>query len=320
MTLGNYNLNTFWLHVSRYQNQLNKLIVVLLSLYLLAFAAELTWRLLPSPEVDGSSASISNAPASRQNANTLRVDIRQLTNLKLFGDPVAQPTAPVVETRIEDAPETNLNLTLAGVVTSSTAEGSAAIVENQGSQNTYGIGDKIDGTNATIQEVRMDRLIIKNGQKHETLMLEGIDFSQNQSVSSASTPRNNAIRQANNNSSQRRSPSRALSGEELALTQGLKSSPSNFTDYISIAPVRNGQGLKGYRVTPGKKPELFNAAGLLPGDILVDINGLDLTDPRQSIQALTALRESEALQMTVEREGQLESIFLELPSTEENEL
>jgi general secretion pathway protein C len=320
MTLGNYNLNTFWLHVSRYQNQLNKLIVVLLSLYLLAFAAELTWRLLPSPEVDGSSASISNAPASRQNANTLRVDIRQLTNLKLFGDPVAQPTAPVVETRIEDAPETNLNLTLAGVVTSSTAEGSAAIVENQGSQNTYGIGDKIDGTNATIQEVRMDRLIIKNGQKHETLMLEGIDFSQNQSVSSASTPRNNAIRQANNNSSQRRSPSRALSGEELALTQGLKSSPSNFTDYISIAPVRNGQGLKGYRVTPGKKPELFNAAGLLPGDILVDINGLDLTDPRQSIQALTALRESEALQMTVEREGQLESIFLELPSTEETEL
>ena len=320
MTLGNYNLNTFWLHVSRYQNQLNKLIVVLLSLYLLAFAAELTWRLLPSPEVDGSSASISNAPASRQNANTLRVDIRQLTSLKLFGDPVAQPTAPVVETRIEDAPETNLNLTLAGVVTSSTAEGSAAIVENQGSQNTYGIGDKIDGTNATIQEVRMDRLIIKNGQKHETLMLEGIDFSQNQSVSSASTPRNNAIRQANNNSSQRRSPSRALSGEELALTQGLKSSPSNFTDYISIAPVRNGQGLKGYRVTPGKKPELFNAAGLLPGDILVDINGLDLTDPRQSIQALTALRESEALQMTVEREGQLESIFLELPSTEETEL
>jgi general secretion pathway protein C len=320
MTLGNYNLNTFWLHVSRYQNQLNKLIVVLLSLYLLAFAAELTWRLLPSPEVDGSSASISNAPASRQNANTLRVDIRQLTNLKLFGDPVAQPTAPVVETRIEDAPETNLNLTLAGVVTSSTAEGSAAIVENQGSQNTYGIGDKIDGTNATIQEVRMDRLIIKNGQKHETLMLEGIDFSQNQSVSSASTPRNNAIRQANNNSPQRRSPSRALSGEELALTQGLKSSPSNFTDYISIAPVRNGQGLKGYRVTPGKKPELFNAAGLLPGDILVDINGLDLTDPRQSIQALTALRESEALQMTVEREGQLESIFLELPSTEETEL
>jgi general secretion pathway protein C len=321
MTLGNYNLNTFWLHISRYQNQINLLIVVILSLYLLAFAAELTWRLLPTPESNTQVTSAANTARSNKNtSNSSRVNIQRLSALKLFGDPISQANAPVVEAIIEDAPETNLNLTLTGVVTSSTVDGSAAIIENQGSQNTYGIGDKIDGTNATIKEVRMDRLIIKNGPKHETLMLEGIDFSQNSQVSQPARVRNSAIQQADNNSPQRLTPSRKLSDDALELTQNLKNSPSNFTQFISIAPVRNGQGLKGYRVSPGKKPELFNAAGLQPGDILVDINGLDLTDPRQSIQALTALRESEALQMTVEREGQLESIFLELPSAEETEL
>lgn len=318
MTLGNYNLNTFWLHVSRYQNQINLLIVVLLSLYLLAFAAELTWRLIPVPTNNAQSAATSSPVASRKSAGNSRVNIQQLSDLKLFGDPVAQASAPVVETRIEDAPETNLNLTLTGVVTSSTAEGSAAIIENQGNQNTYGIGEKIDGTNATIKEVYADRLIIKNGPKHETLMLEGIDFSQNLPVSSSTSRRQPS--QSATNSPQRRKPSLTLSRDAIVATQNLKNSPSNFTDFISIAPVRNGQGLKGYRVSPGKKPELFNAAGLVAGDILVDINGLDLTDPRQSIQALTALRESEALQMTVEREGQLESIYLELPSSEEIEL
>ena len=315
MTLGNYNLNTFWLHISRHQNHLNKLIVVLLSVYLLAFAAELTWRLLPSPDVGNQNVSVSNTPTSNRSANNSRVNIQQLANLKLFGDPVAK-AAPVIETRIEDAPETRLNLILAAVVTSSTAEDSAAIIANQGTQNTYGIGDKIDGTNATIQEVRMDRLIIKNGAKHETLMLEGFDFSQDQSASPAPRQASRANQPLRINTSK---PAQ-LPEKVLEASRNLRYGPSNFTDYISIAPVRDGQGLKGYRVSPGKKPELFNAAGLVAGDILVDINGLDLTDPKQSIQALTALRESEALQMTVEREGQLESIFIELPSTEETEL
>ncbi|MEO0369481.1 MAG: type II secretion system protein GspC, partial [Pseudomonadota bacterium] len=281
MTLGNYNLNTFWLHISRYQNQINLLVVVLLSVYLLAFAAELTWRLIPVSANNAQSAVRSSPTASRQSNNTARVNIQQLSNLKLFGDPVVQASVPVVETRIEDAPETNLNLTLTGVVTSSTTGGSAAIIENQGNQNTYGIGDKIDGTNATIEEVYADRLIIKNGPKHETLMLEGIDFSQNAPVPSSTSRRNNAAQSATNSPEPRR-PALTLSNDALAATQNLKNSPSNFTDFISIAPVRNGQGLKGYRVSPGKKPELFNAAGLVAGDILVDINGLDLTDPRQS--------------------------------------
>jgi general secretion pathway protein C len=320
MTLDNYNLNTLWLHVSQYQNQFNKLVVILLSLYLLAFAADLTWRLLPTPETNTQGVSVAKSTNSGASANNSRIDIQKLKNLKLFGDPVAQNAPAIVEARIEDAPETNLNLTLTGVVTSSTTDGSAAIIENQGNQNTYGIGEKIDGTNATIKEVYMDRLIIKNGPKHETLMLEGIDFSQNQAVTPSPAPQNEAIRQADSNSSLRSLSGTNLSKGAAAITQELKNSPSNFTDFISIAPVRNAQGLKGYRVSPGKKPELFNSAGLLSGDILVDINGLDLTDPRQSIQALTALRESESLQMTVEREGQLESIFLELPSAEENEL
>ncbi|TDF36436.1 type II secretion system protein GspC [Alteromonadaceae bacterium M269] len=315
MTLGNYNLNTLWLHASRYQNHVNWLIVILLSLYLLAFAAELTWRMLPAPE-NNSSAAVATGPASaRQSNSPARVNIQSLMNLKLFGDPVVV-TEVVEEPTIIDAPETTLNLTLTGVVSSSATDDGAAIVESQGKQNTYGVGEKIDGTNAIVKEVYNDRLILKNGPRHETLMLEGVDFNDSTSVS-ISQSQNLTPQRATARSATPQIQSRRLSEAALEATRDLQQSPSNFTDFISIAPVRDGTGLKGYRVSPGRKPELFNASGLVPGDVLVDINGLDLTDPRQSIQALTALREAESLQITVERQGQLESLFLELPSEEE---
>ena len=80
MTLGNYNLNTLWLHASRYQKHVNWLIVILLSLYLLAFAAELTWRMLPAPESNGSAA-VATGPASASQSNSpTRVNIQSLMN------------------------------------------------------------------------------------------------------------------------------------------------------------------------------------------------------------------------------------------------
>lgn len=300
ITLKSDNFQQAWSSLTRHQHRIAQALVILLSLYLLAFAAHLTWRLLPSPDQDA----LPNQPmATSQSGNQrARVNISDIQRLDLFGKPQAQVNQPAV---VEDAPQTNLNLTLTGVVASNNAEQGAAIIENQGKQNTYGIGEKIDGTNATVNEVFADRIIIKNGPRMETLMLDGIEFNKGKQLtnqrSSGPSPAPAAQR-------------RSLSREAAQATHALQSSPANFTDYIAISQHMVDGELKGYRVSPGKKPALFQAAGLQTNDVVTEINGLDLTDIQQSMEAMSMLRETESLQLTVNRDGDLLTLYLDLPS------
>jgi general secretion pathway protein C len=75
--------------------------------------------------------------------------------------------------------------------------------------------------------------------------------------------------------------------------------------------------LSGYLVSPGKKPTLFKAAGLKSGDVITELNGLDLTDIQQALEAMNMLKELQSLQMSVQREDELITIYLDLPAGEE---
>ncbi|MDP5039564.1 MAG: type II secretion system protein GspC, partial [Paraglaciecola sp.] len=219
----------------------------------------------------------------------------------------------VVVKEVTEAPVTKLNLTLTGVVSSSDKEAGAAIIENRNQQQTYGLGEKIDGTNATLAEVYVDRVIIKNGPSKETLMLDGVDYSKpsKQSIvpinSRETSPSDNEVR-------------RTLSTEAVQATRELQQAPANFTDFINISPHRPDGELLGYKVAPGKKASLFKAAGLQAGDVVTELNGLDLTDMQQSLEAMNALREAESIQMTVDRSGELLTIYLDLPAGDEEAL
>ncbi|MFC6438641.1 type II secretion system protein GspC [Bowmanella sp. JS7-9] len=292
-------------HLNRY---LPGAVVVLLSVYLLHFAAELTWRLMPAPSEQTMPTPIAD-PVSKTPSGS-KVDLRKLQALKLFGEAGAAPA--VQQPVVQDAPETNLNLTLAGVVASSEQERGAAIVENRGQQNTYGIGDKIDGTNVTVAEIHADRILIKNGARTETLMLDGIDFQQkNPQRVNVSTPVISRPVIGN-----REASVRELADARRELTE----QPANFTDFINVSPQADNDGNPvGYRVSAGKKPALFRATGLQSEDIVTEINGMDLTDPQQAMEAMAALKTETSLQLTVLREGQLETVFIDLPGEEDED-
>ncbi|KXI28271.1 type II secretion system protein GspC [Paraglaciecola hydrolytica] len=310
MTVVNYNVNQVWLQLVKHQASINKLIVVLLCLFLLAYGAELTWRLLPDPVNNNMPTTLDNVSAVASSSNNVKLDLVAVKKLNLFGDLAAKP---VIETQtVTEAPVTKLNLTLTGVVSSSSIEEGAAIIENRNQQQTYGLGEKIDGTNATLAEVYVDRVIIKNGPTKETLMLDGVDYSKPQSQITAAQP-SKIIPLKNQDNEERRT----LSSEAVQATRELQQAPANFTDYINISPHRVEGELSGYKVAPGKKPSLFKSAGLVNGDVITELNGLDLTDMQQSLEAMNAIRQAESIQMTVDRNGELLTIYLDLPQGEE---
>ncbi|MDU0353223.1 type II secretion system protein GspC [Paraglaciecola aquimarina] len=307
MTFANYNANQLWLQLVKNQQKINLLVVAVLAIFLLAYAAELTWRLWPMP-VNTETTHATRQPTRVVSGNS-QTNLADIKRLNLFGDLTAQPIE--IKETVTDAPVTRLSLTLTGVVASTNEDEGAAIIENRGQQQTYGIGEKIEGTNASLKEVYADRVIIKNGPQHETLMLDGVDYTKANSQKEA----NQKPRLIN--TPQVTDQRRTLSDDAIEATRELQQQPANFTDYIAVSPQRKDGELTGYRVSPGKKPSLFKAVGLVSGDIITELNGLDLTDMQQSLEAMNMLKELQSLQMTVLREEELITIYLDLPEGEE---
>ena len=179
MTFNKTQPHNLWLfYLNQHQKQLHTIVVVLLSLYLIAFAAKTrVAKLYPNlnylrhPTVKPCSGYFfAVRPKWGQHCqNTTVESVLVMQRLK-----PAEPVCPKLPTH----QKTRLNLTLTGVVASSEQEAGTAIIENRGSQAVYGLGEKIEGTNATLQKVYNDRVIIKNGVRNETLMLDGIDYDE----------------------------------------------------------------------------------------------------------------------------------------------
>lgn len=311
MTVVNHTANQLWLQLVKNQQKINLLVVMLLAIFLLAYAAELTWRLWPQPAGSNRVENMANGqPIIKQNSNN-NLNLADIKRLNLFGNYNA--AAPVVVQQVAEAPVTRLSLTLTGVVASSLEEEGAAIIENRKQQQTYGIGEKIEGTNASLQKVFADRVIIKNGATNETLMLDGVEYKKNVPLV---TNQASVDSSAQNDSDTER---RTLSDDAIQASIELQNQPASFVDYIAVSPYRPNGELTGYQVSPGKKPALFQAAGLKSGDVITDINGLDLTDMQQALEAMNMLKELQSLQLTVEREDELITIYLDLPQGEEEQ-
>ena len=303
MTFNKPNPQSLVVYLNQHQKQLHTIVVLLLSLYLIAFAAKLVWRIIPEPQLSAT-PTVSRTPVISSSSGKSGVNIAKIQQLNLFGNAAAKPAEPVAE--VTDAPETRLNLTLTGVVASSEQEAGTAIIENRGSQAVYGLGEKIEGTNATLQKVYNDRVIIKNGARNETLMLDGIDYEEANRRREAQA-RNRPAPEDDEDAEVE------LSDEALEATAALRERPASFTDFISISPKTEEGQLIGYQVSPGKEPELFKSAGLQAGDVITQINGLDLTDLQQSQEALSELRNAQNIELTIIRDGSLTTLYLDLP-------
>ncbi|WP_345014088.1 type II secretion system protein GspC [Pseudaeromonas paramecii] len=259
--------------------------------------AQLTWRWWPGLQT--ADRPVRLAPAAQVGQGPERLDLGPLQRLALFGKPEPRSGAaqggellPPEQVSLS-APKTKLNITLTGLLASTDPKRSIAIVAQGSNQASYLIGDKIDGTPAKLRAVLPDRIIIDNQGRDETLMLD---------TESATAPR----------SSMPPPPGRPQEENLSDLRDNINDNPAQLLDYITISPVREDNVLKGYRLNPGKKPELFGSLGLQPNDLALNINGYDLRDPAQAMQAMQQMKEVGQLEMTIERDGVQQSLSVSL--------
>ncbi|CAH0531047.1 Type II secretion system protein C [Allocatenococcus thiocycli] len=231
--------------------------------------------------------------------NDNAIDFNALQNAHLFGQYTENKPVIIDQPVVKDAPKTRLNLTLVGAVASNQVQSSLAVIANRGKQSTYGIGEEIEGTRATLKAVLVDRVIIENQGRDETLMMQGIEYNK-----LSESPQ---LRRA-----QAAQPE-SVAGDKLEqIREEIAQDPKSVFKYISISPVKNGDDIVGYRVAPGRDAALFNDVGLESGDIAVQLNGIDLSDPSSSAELMRIMNDPQELNLTVEREGQQYEIYIQL--------
>ncbi|WKE65913.1 type II secretion system protein GspC [Gallaecimonas kandeliae] len=231
-----------------------------------------------------------------------QLDLNGLKAHPLFGSAPNEAPAPV-QTEVVDAPETRLQLKLSGLVAESNTGSGVAIIESQGSQAAYRVGDDIKGTSAKVERILADRVLLKNRNQTEALMLEGKDYQplKVQGPQPRTRPGFGSARPG-------LARSKVSSREVQDTLAKAKADPDSINDLVHLTPLRGKDGITGYLVTPGNKPQLFKTLGLQNGDLVKAINGYDLTDPAQALDILSQLGTLDSLTLDLERNGQAMSL------------
>jgi len=271
---------------------------LLLVIWIASQLATLTWGLL-SPED-------TNAPAvSAPRSTPVKPDadkrlISQLPGWHLMGV-VTQNTATATVDIPANAPDTRLQLTLRGVLASDEPGGARAIIADpKGSDEQYAIGDALPG-NAELSEIYPDRVILMRSGRYETLRLPV-----------NSRPAGNLARQGRTAPGAVQSMNDNPQARLAAVRQQLRQDSRKIDGLLRAAIEKDETGkMIGYRISPGRDPALFAELGLVDGDVVTQVNDMDLSDPANSARALQSLQSGDSVSVMLLRDGQEQLVTLE---------
>lgn len=295
------------------QQKIAKVISALMLCYIAYLLAQFTWLVATDNKIK---APINIQNNASSNDVESKVNINIINQLHLFGKYTEQKT--VEEVKVQDAPETKLRLTLSGTVASDDVSIAAAVIENNGKQETYGVGDKITGTRAVLDSVATDRVLIKQSGRLETLMLDGFDYTKaqgHQLNSAAVRPTNQRPEKPMRMNAPQildQRDNQQLSRTAMQLKNDIVGDPGKITDYLKIIPKRENGDIVGYQLMPGKDAEFFQSSGLKSGDVAIQMNGFDLTVASEAAQALQVLKEEQELSLLIDRNGEMTEILFSI--------
>lgn len=256
--------------------------------------ARIIWMLVPGPAAGDGILVPATTPSTRVQA-AASSDIQAIVDSHMFGvadaESVDVAPAPVADDNLSDTRLTNL--LLKGTVASEVAAFSVAIIaDGNKEEKVYAVDDPI-GSNAKLHAVYADRVVLNENGVLTNLKLPR-EFSESAPVPARRTT--SRVRQTSDDSQT----------IQAVVSQNL----TKLSDVIRPTPYFVNGEQSGYRVYPGRDRQQFSALGLRPGDLIKDIDGQSLTDPTQAMQIFQSLGTADQVTVTVERNGQPETIVL----------
>ena len=302
------------------------LVIFLALLWICHSISLLFWYLFPAPEIEEPKVIAAPISQSQSGAASASVDLSQLTSVNLFGEASADVLPQEVAAEENDfqnideenAATTALSLQLQGIIASSVADESRAIIADGSTQQLYAIGDEMpQGNRVKLAKILDSRVILDNNGRAESLWLYSEEDFKN-------LP-SNQQRQASNGPPPGYDPTQSQGGRAArALTEATKrtvkvdpsakDAPKSINDVVRFSVYRKDGKMQGYRVRPGRNADLFKQAGLKTGDIVTSVNGIVVDDPRKIRSVYDSLKQTSDAQLEVVRDGSPVAITISLDS------
>ena len=243
--------------------------------------ARIAWSLVPAPAA-GDAIVVPTGQAIRPSQDGTSADVRAIADAHMFGKSDAEDAATVqpvlIEDNLEDTRLSNLS--------------AAIITDGANEEKVYLIGDPVS-SNVKLHAVYLDRVVLNENGRLTNLRLPE-EFA---SARAAAPTQRTSSRQRGQASTE-------------TIQSVVSQNVARLADVIRPTPYFvNGQQ-QGYRVYPGRDRRQFAALGLRPGDLIKDIDGQALTDPTQAMQIFQSLGNSSQVSVTLERNGQPETVVL----------
>lgn len=270
-----------WL--DRASHTLPQAVMVVLVIAIAWQLVQLTWLLLdrgPQPQTAAMPPPMNIAPVRSG------VDIQAIVNAHLFDVPAVSAPSDAV-----NAPPTQANLVLSAVFASEDpAKGLAIIGESAQSSKVFAVGGNVQA-GVRLHAVYIDRVIL----------------DRNGSLEALSLPKRGSGALAIN-----RPPPPAQNQFTDNLRRMAETNPSAFAEIIRPQPVFANGVQRGYRVYPGRNRAQFSKLGLVPGDLVLSINGTPLDDPQRGMEIFNTMGSADRVTVTVERNGQSQELTLNM--------
>ncbi len=302
------------------------LAALLLVLWLAHSLARLFWLLVPEPQLPQAQVAPNALESARSPESARQVDIAELKSMQIFGS-LDQETAnqiaeagPAAGPRIEDeAVDTQLRMTLQGVIDSSEAEGGRAIIASAKNQEIYARGDKLpEGQNVILEKILPLRVILNNNGRYESLWLyQDKDFAVNR--------RNEPVPDTPGRSWEGDAASLLPAADELQapdeetdvgpqteVESQLEQASRSLSDVVSMSIHREDGQIVGYQIRPGRDRELFDSLGLEAGDVVMAVNGTQLTSPQKVMELYRNMGDTSSASLLIKRGEQELNIDIDL--------
>lgn len=274
------------------QGRARTLVQLILVLWLGSGLAALTWELWPgaapsvAPPPDRAGVA-GPGPAGRDGGQAWNI-----AQWHLFGEKSEGVSA---RPAVAELPETQLNLTLRGVVASDRAGDSGAIIASpDGRERFFGVNDALPG-GAMLTEVHRDRVVLERNGQLETLRLPKESLDQGGGERASRSPP---------------SPGRLPSLNEVR--DMVLSDPQRLNDLVQISPRNEGGRFIGYELQPGRDAALLERLGLQPGDVVTAVNGVELNSPAKALNVMRTLAEADRVRVNLRRNGVPRSLVINL--------
>jgi general secretion pathway protein C len=257
--------------------------------WVLALALGVQAALIVTDLTGGKVGAPSASSAPVQAPQTARLNVAEIANGALFGNPKVQ------DANAADARPTNIPLVLTGVIAVQDPRNGLAILgENAQAAKVYAVGDSVPG-GVTLHSVYNDRVILDRNGSLESLALP----RQNNGALPTAPPPSAAVLPTENPIAER-------------MRQLVSSEPGVISDIMRPQPVFAQGKQRGYRVYPGRNRQAFVRLGLRPGDLVTAINGTPLDDPSRGQEIFATIGTSSEAHVTVVRNGQPKDVTLNM--------